>query len=320
MKSISVIIPVYNTAAYLRACLDSVLAQREHVCQLILVDDGSSDESGSICDEYAARHPELITVRHQRNQGVSAARNLGIDLARGEYLSFIDSDDYLEPDMYATLLELARVHQADMACGAMLVEKPGGEAYCRVPEGVTLCLSTREALIELNSYRYMYTSFACALVSRTAMGELRFPCGTLCEDYYLLHQVVARCKKVACTSHPVYHYVQRGSSRSRSTSVSLAPMAASKAQLAFFAGHFPDLAYVAQADCAFAHMSVYSAYARSGQCCPPALQKELVRTARRYLPSILRGGHLPFMKKMQALAFCLCLPLYRAVLSRTEHR
>lgn len=320
MNPISVVIPVYNTAKYLRACLDSVVAQRQHLCEIILVDDGSTDESAAICDEYAKNWPGLVIAEHQSNQGSSAARNRAIDRAKGRYLSFIDSDDYIEPDMYARLLALIDETGADMACGAMWIEKTDGEKYCRVPPDVRKCWDTRGALIELNSYRYLYTSFCCALFSREAIGELRFPVGTLCEDYFLLHQVVARCKKVAYTSHPVYHYIQRSGSNSRSKKISLTPMDASLAQLAFFRKHFPDIAYVAAADCAFAHMGIFTAYLRSGQECPGALKRQLMKVARKHLPSVLRSGNLPPMKKLQALAFCFAPPVYRLVVSRTEHR
>ena len=320
MNPISVIIPVYNTAEYLRACLDSILAQRQYIREIILVDDGSTDESAAICDEYAKNWPDLVIAEHQTNQGSSAARNRAIDRAKGEYLSFIDSDDYIEPDMYSRLLSLIDETGADMACGAMWIEKTDGEKFCRVPEGVRKCWNTREALVELNSYRYLYTSFCCAIFAREAVGELRFPVGTLCEDYYLLHQVVARCKKVAYDSHPVYHYIQRGNSNSRSKKISLAPMDASRAQLEFFRKNFPEIAHVAEADCAFAHMGIYTAYVRSGQECPKALMGQLLATARKYLPGVLKSDNLPRMKKLQALAFCFAPPVYRMVIARTEHR
>lgn len=320
MNPISVIIPVYNTAEYLQRCLDSILVQRQHICELILVDDGSTDGSGAICDEYAERWPGLVIAEHQKNQGSSAARNRAIDRAKGKYLSFIDSDDYIEPDMYERLLALIDETGADMACGAMLIEKTDGEKYCRVPDGIRKCWDTREALVELNSYRYLYISFCCALFSREAIGELRFPVGTLCEDYYLLHQVVARCPKVAYTSHPIYHYIQRGGSNSRSREISLAPMGASLAQLDFFRKNFPEIAHVAEADCAFAHMGIYIAYLRSGQECPGDLKRKLARVARKYLPGVLRSGNLPVMKKLQALAFSFMPPIYRMVIERTEHR
>ena len=111
---ISVIIPVYNVEKYLRECLDSVLAQTYKNLEIILIDDGSSDNSGQICDEYAAKDSR-IKVIHQVNQGVSAARNAGLKAARGQYIGFVDSDDYIKPDMYEYLYQLISKDNADVA-------------------------------------------------------------------------------------------------------------------------------------------------------------------------------------------------------------
>lgn len=119
---ITVIIPVYNTAAYLPECLDSVLNQTYRDLQIILVNDGSSDNSGAICDEYAAKDGR-ITVIHQKNQGVSAARNKGLELLKGEWVSFIDSDDWLEPDMYFSMLNDAEKNKADIVACDIYVEE-----------------------------------------------------------------------------------------------------------------------------------------------------------------------------------------------------
>ena len=99
---ISVIIPVYNVSSFLPRCLDSVLRQ-EHILEIILVDDGSTDDSGSLCDRYAAKDSR-ITVIHKQNGGLSSARNAGLDVARGKYVAFVDSDDFLEEDCYRLLL------------------------------------------------------------------------------------------------------------------------------------------------------------------------------------------------------------------------
>ena len=96
MNGISTVVPVYNTAEYLRRCIDSILNQQNPPEEIFLVNDGSTDGSDMICQEYAQRYPALIRVINQENQGLSAARNAGIEAARGEYLSFIDSDDYIE--------------------------------------------------------------------------------------------------------------------------------------------------------------------------------------------------------------------------------
>ena len=96
---ISIIIPVYNVAVYLPRCLDSILAQTYKNLEIILVDDGSKDNSGKVCDEYALKDSR-IKVIHQKNQGVSVARNAGLRIAKGDYIGFVDSDDYIETNMY----------------------------------------------------------------------------------------------------------------------------------------------------------------------------------------------------------------------------
>ena len=111
---ISVIIPVYNVSSFLPRCLDSVLRQ-EHILEIILVDDGSTDDSGSLCDRYAAKDSR-VTVIHKENGGLSSARNAGLDVARGKYVAFVDSDDFLEEDCYRLLLSAAKAHNAPLVC------------------------------------------------------------------------------------------------------------------------------------------------------------------------------------------------------------
>ena len=110
---VSVIVPVYNTEKYLNKCIDSILAQTFTDFELLLIDDGSTDNSGFICDEYAEKD-KRVKVFHKENGGVSRARNLGIDNAQGEYLSFIDSDDYIRPEMYSELVAIADKFNVDL--------------------------------------------------------------------------------------------------------------------------------------------------------------------------------------------------------------
>lgn len=117
MPELSIIVPVYKVEAYLPRCIESILAQTFRDFELILIDDGSPDRCGAICDEYAAQD-ERITVIHQENQGVSAARNAGLDIATGTYLGFVDSDDWIEPEMYETMISTAKEKQVDVVvCG-----------------------------------------------------------------------------------------------------------------------------------------------------------------------------------------------------------
>lgn len=124
MPKLSVIVPVYNTEKYLRQCIDSILSQIFSDFELILVDDGSTDKSGVICDEYSCKD-NRIRVIHQENDGVTAARKRGVETATGEYISFIDSDDWIEPNMYQDMLMQADSYNADMILCDMVVEQPG---------------------------------------------------------------------------------------------------------------------------------------------------------------------------------------------------
>ncbi len=119
MTKLSIIIPIYNTGIYLHKCIKSILSQKLEDFELILVDDGSKDDSGEICDEYAEKD-KRVKVIHKENQGVSIARNTGIEMAEGEYIGFVDSDDWIEADMYETLYNLAISNKCDIVmCDAV---------------------------------------------------------------------------------------------------------------------------------------------------------------------------------------------------------
>lgn len=323
---LTVIVPIYNVEKYLKKCVRSIEEQSISVACVILVDDGSQDSSGVIADSLAKQY-DNITVIHQKNGGLSAARNTGLEHAKTKYVTFVDSDDYIDPDMYKILLEMLEEKDADISVGGVWREQETGAKSSVYPEGIFREWDTEEALIELNSYTYFNMSFCDKIFKRDLFeadafqeGKLRFPVGKTCEDYYLMHRVIARAKKIVYTSRPFYHYVQRGGSISRNTNVSTAQIGASLAQLEFYRKWFPDLSYVAETACCFSHISIYSSYARKGLKCPRNLYKNIRAAARKYLKSVLKNTHIPKIKKMQAVAFCYCIPVYTFVIRKTEHR
>ena len=325
-EKLTVVVPVYNVENYLRKCIDSILAQTINVSEIILVDDGSTDQSGNIADEYASKYSWIRTI-HQPNGGLAAARNTGINAATGEYIAFVDSDDYIESAMYEELLDNLIKTQADMSIGGVWYEEENGTKYSPYPIGITRVWNKEESLIELNSFKYFNMSFCDAIFKRDLFegsgygeGALRFPKGKLCEDFYLMHRIVARTERVTYTSTPFYHYVQRGNSISRNTKVNLAPMDASLAQLEFYKKWFPDLDYIAETAVFFAHASIYTTYCRNGQICPKDLLKKINPICKEYLGSALKNSYIPKMKKAQALMFCYAKPAYKIIVSRREHR
>ena len=141
---ISVIIPVYNVAPYLAACLDSVVSQTYRNLEILLIDDGSTDKSGAICDEYATKDLRIKVV-HQANGGVSAARNKGLEIAQGEYIGFVDPDDLTLPQMYETLLDFLRRDKADVsACRYQRFYPDGSIQAFQFPQDVGFIYDTPE--------------------------------------------------------------------------------------------------------------------------------------------------------------------------------
>ena len=190
---LSVIVPVYKAEAYLRECVDSLLGQTLAELEIILVNDGSPDNSGAIMAEYAAKYPEKVRALTLDNGGQGRARNRGIDIARGEYLGFVDSDDYVLPAMYETLCRVADEQQADVVDCCI-------EAF--YPDGSTERLRTwrDERVIAA-------AGSACnKLFRRSAVGELRFPEGLKYEDFGFSALMLLRSKKTVHLDDALYRY------------------------------------------------------------------------------------------------------------------
>lgn len=325
-NQLTVVVPVYNVEKYLDKCIKSILEQTVPVGEIILVDDGSKDESGKIADEYALKYNN-IKVIHQENGGLSAARNSGIESATKKYIAFVDSDDYIEPTMYEELLRRMQEENADISIGGVWYEKESGEKYSPYEFNVEKKWNKKEALIELNSYKYFNMSFCDAVFNRKLFEtegygdeRLRFPEGKLCEDFYLMHKVVARAETVVYTSTPFYHYLQRENSISRNAKVNLAPMDASLKQLDFYNKWFPELNNIAETACFFAYASVYTTYCRVGQKCPDELTRKINSLCNKFLKGVLRNKYIPKIKKIQAIAFCYGKIVYKIIVKRKNHR
>lgn len=212
---ISVIVPVYNVEKYLARCVDSVLAQTYENLEVILVNDGSKDTSGAICDAYAARDSR-IRVIHKENGGLSSARNAGLDIAGGEYIAFVDSDDWIEAQTYEWMMEQMLRHRVKLVCaGRYDVDGETGQ------KRVGLCPRKEEVLSGEEMVGRIFTwdncdSSACdKLYSRSLFAQHRFPLGVVCEDVPVIYRVVLEAGRVALCDKPVYNYYQRSGSISR---------------------------------------------------------------------------------------------------------
>ena len=210
--AISVIVPIYRVEKYLPACIDSILNQTFTDFELILVDDGSPDRCPEICDETAKRDAR-VRVIHQANAGLSAARNAGIEVAHGAWLSFVDSDDFPAPDFLETLHDAAVRAGADCAlCGVQLTDEAGQKIGqpLSVADGVRTGRSILETLCRASEIPYLVAWNK--LYRRDVFQTLRYPVGMQNEDTYLAAELFDTVQTVICVSKPMYFYRQRADS------------------------------------------------------------------------------------------------------------
>lgn len=207
---ISVIVPVYNVEKYLARCIESILNQSYINLEIILVDDGSTDSSGKICDEYAADDKRIYVI-HKENGGQSTARNAALDCAKGEYITFVDSDDYIHTDFVKIMYETIIAYDGDIVqCD-----------YIRGTEDVfpNIPMSGKCKLIDvytaLSSFIYKVIPWA-KLYKKSAIGMIRFPEGKINEDDATYYKFAYNCKRICILENRMYYYYMSPNSTMRS--------------------------------------------------------------------------------------------------------
>ncbi len=224
---ITVIIPVYNAAAYLPACLDSVLSQTYRDIEVIVVDDGSTDGSGDICDDYACRDAR-VTVYHQPNGGPSAARNKGIEAAGGEYIAFIDCDDVVHEKYLEVLLCEMNRHHADIVQSPYQIipeSKRNDYSPNRLKQPLpknyqTKVLTAEQAMLSMLYQQGKADSSPCKLFRRSLLEGLRFPLVyRVYEDLYTMAQIYPLIQRMVWVDVPMYFYFKQDSGTLNSLSI-----------------------------------------------------------------------------------------------------
>lgn len=208
---ISVIIPVYNVEQYLEKCIESVLQQKYDNYEIILVDDGATDDSGKICEGYGEKFPEKIRVIHQENKGLGGARNTGIEQAEGDYLFFVDSDDYIEQGCFEKLNQVICTYHADMVIFNMKTVDTEGNMIRRssldLPEGVF-------TLAQVPKLMFVQTSAWGKLYHRNLFLEtgIRFPERKWFEDIWVAYGLFVSAQRIVKCDDVLYNYVMRSGS------------------------------------------------------------------------------------------------------------
>ena len=215
---ISVIVAAYKVEEYLHKCLDSILAQSYKNLEIILVDDGSPDSCGAICDEYASKE-NRVRVIHKANGGQSTARNAALDVAQGDYIGFIDGDDWIEHEMYQSLLDVSLKEDADIVqCGWYKVETDGSKE-CPFTVHFKEVYTSKQGLDELIQSQggHLNTSVCCKLFRRDIAQKFMFSPVRAYEDDEYIFKTVSEATRIVCIDTPYYNYLNREGSTMTAT-------------------------------------------------------------------------------------------------------
>lgn len=212
---ISVIIPVYNVEKYLDRCLESVLNQTYKNLEIILVDDGSTDNSGNMCDEYVKKDQRVVVI-HKKNGGASTARNVGLDCAQGQYIGFVDSDDWIKLDMYEYLYNLLHAYDADISmCLFTRKQKDMQSKICSEKVDILEHSDLDKFFYRLNGEASLYGVYN-RLYKRKTISGIRFMENKITEDVLYTYQVYKEAKRLVVSNLVKYYYFMNESGVTRS--------------------------------------------------------------------------------------------------------
>lgn len=277
---ISVIVPVYRVEAYLDRCLRSITEQTYRNLEIILVDDGSPDRSGNICDAWAEKDSRIRVV-HKENAGAGAARNTALDLASGEIISMIDSDDYIEQHMYEHLYSLMQEDVDIAECDILETEQ--NDIPMDNGTGASVRVCSREEAMGLHIRDEIFCQTPPnKLYRRSTLRDVRFPVGNLIDDEFFTYRVIGNARRLARSSARMYAYRQQpGSAMHKAFSLKrLQGLEAKVQRLCYLEEKMPSLVYEAKFDLFFTSLFLM-------QECLRSLKGEELQTARNYIHEVL---------------------------------
>lgn len=311
MAKISVIVPVYNVEEYLKRCVDSILAQTFTDFELLLVDDGSTDSSGKICDEYA-KEDSRIKVFHKENGGLSSARNYGIEQATSPYIGFIDSDDYIECDMYEILYKNIVAEDAQMSM-CSLYDIYNGKPRKVIESPSYMCVDVPTAIKIVMEAKINSVYAVNKLYKRELFSEIRYPVERIAEDAFVIIELLLNCKKIAITTQQKYYYVHRQNSitTSQFKQKDLDVIDAYHKNYDLIKNNYPKLLDVAQMRLCWAHFYALDKIIVTKENNDKNIQKRLIDYLRKNYLFILKDSRFNLSRKVAMSLLMVNKGLYR---------
>lgn len=312
---VTVIVPVYKVEKYLEKCVDSILNQTYSSLEIILVDDGSPDNCGALCDNYAINDERIIVI-HQENQGLSEARNAAIDIASGEYITFVDSDDWIDICFIENLLSLLIREKAQIAVTSLLNVFEDGSTQKNTNESSLIKLNKIEALSCYLFNGYL-TPCACGkLYKKELWNNIRFPKGKLFEDQFTIYKVLEKAETVIFSPKDLYFYLKRNGSIGHSTfsSKTIDLHEGINMQYDYLTNQYPSINKDLSIgkiiwELVFINILIFNNKENEYQ----KLLSELKFFIFRNIFNAITSTKIPFVRKIQIALFSISFPLYKKI-------
>lgn len=306
---VTVVVPIFNTASLLPRCVDSLLAQTYGELEILLVDDGSTDESGALCDAYAGRDAR-VRVIHKQNGGLSDARNTGMDAMTGEWLAFVDSDDYVLPGYIAYLYELATEFDCPLSVCGFDVHFSDGRKQLRGSDA-RYALDTRTCMERLFYDRFLTVGAWGKLYHRSLLGNVRYPVGRLFEDAGTTYRFLLKCERVAVGEESRYVYAVRSQSivTSGFSEAKLDLVTLSDEMCEKTLARFPDLRRAALRRRVYVRFSTLNQMLDTDRC--PEEKRAMIRYIRRNGLGVFFDPKAPNRDRAALLMLAFGFPVYR---------
>lgn len=304
---VSVIIPVYNVKNYLDKCLKSVVNQTYGKLEIILVDDGSTDGSDTMCDIWK-KNDSRIKVIHKKNGGLSDARNVGISNAKGEYITFIDSDDFIDKDMIEGLVNGVEKNECDIGiCGYYKTYL--NNEYVADSKTDSMLMNRIEAIDKMNAFGYYDVSAWGKIFKTNFFKKFKFPVGKLSEDWFIMYKIFYQAKMVFYDPRPKYHYVQRSGGISKNNpKINYDSIEAANECMKFIKKECPEILENAVINYCIANIAVYNScllYKKDA--------KEEYINIKKNFKLLMFSDNLAYKKKLQFLVFIKFNKIYNMI-------
>lgn len=309
---ISVIVPVYKVEKYLNKCIESIVNQTYKNLEIILVDDGSPDECGKICDNYAQKDMR-IKVIHKENGGLSDARNAGINISNGKYISFIDSDDYIDLEYLELLYKTIKKDKSDMAISSHKVIYENGTILEKATKEESI-LEPKEVLKRILYDDGIDLSAWAKLYKIELFEEIRYPKGRLFEDAATTYKLVDKCKKISIISKSTYNYIIRGNSI---TNVNFSEkkmdlIISTEEMCNYIKKKYPDLEEAANRRLMYAYLSTLTQLIKSNKR-NKSVEKRLYGYIKQNSKMILKDKNVPRRDKVAIISIKFGLGFYKII-------